>query len=346
MDAGNMKIRTAIAGLALSTFAVATVFGQQPNAANAKIEIVPVKGNIYLLAGAGGNIALSIGPDGVLMVDSGLANRSDQVIAAINQFSQAINARGLPINAIAPPKPIRYILNTHVHADHTGGNEKIAKAGRTFTGGNVIGDLPDATEGAAIVAHENVLKRLSAPSANQAGVKQPAAPFGAWPTETYYHDQMKLSHFFNGEGVQLIHIPNAHTDGDSMVYFRTSDVLATGDIFVNTGYPFIDLDNGGSVQGEIEGLNRILDLAYAEYRSEGGTMIIPGHGRICDVADAAYYRDMVTIVRDRIQDGIKKGKTFDQIKASKPTADWDPRYGSSDRFIDGVYKSLTQNQKK
>jgi cyclase len=344
MNVGNMKMRIAAACLALSTFSVATAFGQQPNAAPAKIEIVPVKGNIYMLAGAGGNITLSMGPDGVLMVDSGLANRSDQVLAAINQFSQAMNARGLPLNAIAPFKPIRYILNTHVHADHTGGNEKIAKAGRTFTGGNVIGDLADATEGAAIVAHENVLTRLSGGQVNQTGGKQAAAPFGAWPTESYYHDQMKLSHFFNGEGVQLIHIPNAHTDGDSMVYFRTSDVLATGDIFVTTSYPFIDLDMGGSVQGLIEGLNRILDLAYAEYRSEGGTMIVPGHGRICDVADVAYYRDMVTIVRDRIQDGIKKGKTFDQIKALKPTADWDPRYGSSDRFIDGVYKSLTQKK--
>ncbi len=330
----RIRIVAAMAGIVC-----AGAFAQQPSAAPAKIEIVPVKGNIYLLAGAGGNIALSIGPDGVLMVDSGLANRSDDVIKAINQFTQAVNARGLPINAIAPPKPIRYILNTHVHADHTGGNEKIAKAGRTFTGGNVIGDLADATEGAAIVAHENVLARLSS-----AKGKQPAAPFGAWPTETYYHDQMKLSHFFNGEGVQLIHIPNAHTDGDSMVYFRTSDVIATGDIFVTTSYPFIDLENGGSIQGEIEGLNRILDLAYAEFRSEGGTMIIPGHGRICDVADVAYYRDMVTIVRDRIRDGIKKDKTFEQIKASKPTADWDPRYGSSDRFIEGVYKSLTQKK--
>jgi cyclase len=332
------KIRIATGGAAFAV-ALASAFGQQPNAAPAKIEIVPVKGNIYMLAGAGGNITLSMGPDGVLMVDSGLANRSDQVLAAINQFSQAMNARGLPLNAIAPFKPIRYILNTHVHADHTGGNEKIAKAGRTFTGGNVIGDLADATEGAAIVAHENVLTRLSG-----AGGKQPAVPFGAWPTESYYHDMMKLSHFFNGEGVQLIHIPNAHTDGDSMVYFRTSDVLATGDIFVTTSYPFIDLETGGSVQGLIEGLNRILDLAYAEYRSEGGTMIVPGHGRICDVADVAYYRDMVTIVRDRIQDGIKKGTTFDQIKAAKPTADWDPRYGSSDRFIDGVYKSLTKKK--
>src|SRR5579862_2611417 len=149
------------------------------------IQIVPVKGNIYLLAGAGGNIVISVGPDGVLLVDSGLAASADRVIAAINAFTQEINKRGMPLTAIAPPKPIRYIINTHFHADHTGGNEKVAAAGKTFTGGNVTGDLPTAGEGAAIVAHENVLTRLSA--------KDSKMPVGAWPTETYYRDQMKLS---------------------------------------------------------------------------------------------------------------------------------------------------------
>ena len=314
----------------------------QPNpstsnqAASAPLQIVPVKGNIYLLAGAGGNIVMSVGPDGVLLVDSGLADQADRVIAAINAFTQEINKRGMPVTAIAPPKPIRYIINTHFHADHTGGNEKIAAAGKTFTGGNVTGDLPTAGEGAAIVSHENVLARLSA--------KDAKIPAGAWPTETYYRNQMKLSHFFNNEGVLLVHFPNAHTDGDSMVWFRESDVIATGDIFVTTSYPFIDIDHGGSVQGELAGLNWILESAIPEFRTEGGTMIVPGHGRICDTADVAYYRDMVTIVRDRVQDGIKKGKTLDQIKASKPTADWDPRYGNSDRFVEGVYKSLTQKK--
>ena len=158
---------------------------------------------------------------------------------------------------------------------------------------------------------------------------------------------MKLSHFMNGEGVQIIHIPNAHTDGDSLVYFRGSDVIATGDLFVTTSYPIIDIERGGNVQGIIDALNRILDLSIAEFRTEGGTMIVPGHGRLCDSADVAYYRDMVTIIRDRIQEMIKKGMTLDLVKAAKPTRDYDPRYGATtgfwttDMFIEAVYKSLS-----
>ena len=336
---GNRQSTALIAGLALIPLTMA--LGQPArapaaNAANTPLEIVPVRGHIYLLAGAGGNITLSIGPDGVLMVDSGLAQNADRALAAINQLSQQLAMEGQPVKSYAPPKPVRYILNTHMHADHTGGNEKIGKAGKTFTGGNVSGDIADAAEGAAILAHENVLTRMSAPT----GAKS-TTPAGAWPTETYFKDMMKLSHFFNGEGVELIHQPKAHTDGDSLVYFRGSDVISTGDIFVTTSYPFLDLERGGSVQGELDALNNILDLAYPEFRTEGGTLIIPGHGRICDTADVAYYRDMVTIVRDRIQNSIKKGLTLEQVKASKPTADWDPRYGSGDNFVEAVYKNLT-----
>jgi glyoxylase-like metal-dependent hydrolase (beta-lactamase superfamily II) len=142
-------------------------------------------------------------------------------------------------------------------------------------------------------------------------------------------------------------MPAAHTDGDSVVYFRHSDILATGDVFTTTGYPMIDLQRGGSINGVVDALNRILDIAFPDFRLEGGTLVIPGHGRICDSADVAYYRDMVTIVRDRVQDMVKKGLTLEQVKAARPTSDYDPRYGSSsgpwttDQFIEAVYNSLS-----
>jgi len=250
------------------------------------------------------------------------------------------------ISPPAPPKPIRYVINTSLDPDHTGGNEKISRAGRTLTGGNVVGNIADAAEGAAIIAHENVLRRMSSPGRNQA-----APPFRALPTDTFHGDSMKLSHFMNGEGILIMHQPSAHTDGDSIVYFRGSDVIVAGDIFRVDSYPVIDIERGGNVQGVIDGLNRILDLSIAEFRTEGGTMVIPGHGRLTDSADVAYYRDMVTIIRDRIQDMIKKGMTLQQIKASMPTRDYDPRYGSTtgpyttDMFIEAVYQSLIQSRK-
>ena len=175
---------------------------------------------------------------------------------------------------------------------------------------------------------------------------QPKFPTRAQLTDTYPTDSMKLSSFFNGEGIVLMHQPAAFTDGDTMVYFRGSDVIAAGEIYRTTTYPVIDVAKGGTINGVIEGLNHIIDLSVPEFRSEGGTIIIPAYGRISDIADVAYYRDMVTILRDRIQDLVKKGMTLEQVKAAKASADYDGRYGATtgpwttEMFIEAVYKTV------
>jgi cyclase len=288
------------------------------------VHIQKVRGNVYMLNGAGGNITLSVGPDGVLLVDAGLPNMSDKVLAEIKELTN---------------KPIRYILNTHVHPDHTGGNQKIMAAGETLSGGDVIRLNANVREGADVIAHQNVLDRMIKPNGNQ-----PPPPFQMLPKDTYFGRKKDM--FFNDEAVQLLHPQNAHTDGDTIVFFRRSDVISTGDIFSTVGYPFIDLANGGSIQGEIDALNQIIELSVPANKEEGGTMIVPGHGRLCDEADVAYYRDMITIIRDRILDMKKKGMTVEQVKAAKPTRDYDPRwgaasgFGATDTFVEAVYKSL------
>ena len=292
-----------------------------------KMHILPVQGNVYMLVGAGGNTTLQVGDSGVLVVDTQFAPLSDKMLAAIRTLSD---------------KPIRYIINTHVHGDHIGGNENLAKAGGGSAREVELVNTPGETaaNSVQIVAHQNVFDRMSAP-----GKGQKPLPESAWPTDTYLGEEKDL--FFNGEAIQLFHPPAAHTDGDSIVFFRRSDVISAGDIFVTNGYPFIDLERGGSLQGEIDGLNHILELAIPAHHEEGGTYIIPGHGRLCDQFDVLEYRDMVTIVRDRIQAMIRKGMTLEQIQAARPTLDYDPRYNApgafwtADKFVEAAYKSLT-----
>ncbi len=349
-----MRIRCSIAVACLAVAAGVHAGLDARQAAAPAAGAIPIRGHLYMIQSPATNIVASIGRDGVLLVDSGLAAHADQVLAAVRQLQREVDLREQPIgfgaetrSSVAsrhvepPPKPIRYILNTHAHAESVGANEQLRLAGRTFTGGNVAGNIADAAEGAAILAHENVARRLAAPPPGAE-----AARPDAMPTDTYFNATMKLSHFFNGEGIQLIHVPDAHTDGDSLVYFRGADVIAAGGVYSTVTYPIVDRQRGGTINGVVGALNRILALSIAEFRTEGGTLVVPGQGRLSDSADVAYYRDMVTIIRDRVQAMIEQGMTLEQVKAARPTADYDPRYGAESgawttgMFVEAVYATL------
>jgi glyoxylase-like metal-dependent hydrolase (beta-lactamase superfamily II) len=306
-----------VGGLASSTLAVAQAQAPGPD----ELAVWHVRDGIYMLVGAGGNTTVHVGEDGVLVVDTKLETASAALLAAIREISD---------------KPIRYLINTHWHADHVGGNETLAKAGSTIAGGNVSGAIADAGEGAGVIAHENVLVRMSS------GENPP--PFEAWPTVTLFMPQKDL--FFNGEAVEILHQPAAHTDGDSLVFFRRTDVVSTGDVFTTTGYPVIRPEDGGGIDGVVAALNRIIDITVPEEKQEGGTLVIPGHGRLCDEADVVEYRDMVTIIRDRIKSMVDMGMTLRQVQAAQPTADYDGRYGATsgrwttEQFVAAAYESL------
>ena len=327
-----------------------------------EVHVLPVQGNIYMLVADGINITASIGREGVALVNTGSRQMSDKVLAAVTQLSNTVAARpetnpcvgancpgawgwsspymNAVINSPTPAKPIRYIINTSASADHTGGNEKLVAAGSGLRG-NLLGGAAGNVEGAPVIAHEHVLNRMSAPAGKQA-----PTPEAAWPTATYNDELTKLPTYFNGEAVIVYHEPAANTDGDSIVMFRHSEVISAGDIFSTVSYPMIDLAKGGSVQGVIRGLNHILDLAVAEYRSQGGTWVVPGRGRLSDTADVASYRNMLVMIRDRVQDLKGKGMTLAQVQAARPSLDFDGRYGSTtgpwttNMFIEAVYRSL------
>ena len=292
------------------------------------MRVLQIRDNVFMLSGAGGNITVLRFPQGVLVVDSGSAQMADKVLAVLKELSS---------------RPVVHIINTTGDDDHVGGNEKLAISGRRIPRDVIQADSSGTGEGPMIVAREEVLTRMSE------NPKPP--PFRAWPTDVFRLPTKKLSaHLRGGEPVELVHLPAAHTNGDLLAWFRRSDLIMAGDVFNTTSYPVIDVPRGGTINGEIEALNTILDLAFPFSRAEGGTMIVPGHGRLADFADVAYYRDMVTIVRDRVQAMLGKGLTLAQVKAAKPTFDYDPRFGATtgpwttEMFIEAVFKTASQKR--
>lgn len=304
---------------------------QDPEPHDGEIHVLPIRDHVYMLVGDGGNIVVQTGDEGAFVVDSGEGKLSDKVIAAIRELSA---------------KPIQFLANTSAHADHVGGNSQLAAAGSdpSLPGsffdlqspGRATGLLADPAHHATLIAHNNVVIRLEAAKAPSDGI----------PADTYLEDRRRKFH--NGELIELFYEPNAVTDGDSIVHFRRSDVIAAGDIFNTTRYPFIDLQNGGSVQGEIRALNDILNRTGYEHDENGGTYVVPGHGYLSDEHEVTEYRDMVVIVRDRVQAMIKAGATLEQVQAARVTADYDTRYGANEgpwttsKFIEAIYRSLKQ----
>jgi cyclase len=301
----------------------------QPTPAS-EIEVVQLRDNFYVIGGAGGNILVQTGPEGVILVDSGSTARADEVLAAIRSVTSL---------------PIRYIINTSMDADHVGGNEVLSKAGLSILPGAVaagagLGDDVLANFGyASVMAHENVLTRLSS--------AEPPVPSALWPTKTFFYHMYSM--YLNGEGIQVIHQPAAHTDGDVIVFFRRGDVIATGDLIDTTRFPFIDVERGGTLQGVLDGLNRLMDLSIHNVPLlwyPDRTLLVPGHGHVYDKLDLLEYRDAITTIRDRVQDGIDEGQTLAQVQAANPTLGYRSQYGTdsgpwtTEMFVAAVYNEL------
>lgn len=285
---------------------------------DAELNLLPVQGNVYMMhGGREGNLAVQIGIDGIMVVNAMRRGMAEAIAAKLTELT---------------PKPIRYIINTGPGLHNTGGNAELAALG-------MFGATPDLapgqTAGATIVAHENLMIRLSDASRQQ---RNPY-PVSGVPKDAYYLAFKDI--YFNGEPVFVYHAPNAHSDGDSIVLFRRSDVIAVGDLFTVGEYPVIDIEKGGSVRGLIRALNRVLDLAVPERLQDGGTRIIPGRGRLCNEADVVEYRNMIAIVTDRILDMIDGGMTLAEVQDAAPTRDYDLEYGPGAEFIEAVYHSLT-----
>ena len=275
----------------------------QVNYDTVQIRTIKVGDGVYMLMGVGGNIGVAAGADGVLMVDDQYAPLSDKIKAAV---------------AAVGGGPIRFLVNTHWHWDHVGGNESLLRSG------------------AVTVAHENVRRRMSVaqfvPPLNR---HEPAAPAGALPLVTFTDS---VNFYLGGDSIHVFHVAAAHTDGDAMIWFRRANVVHMGDIFFNGRYPFVDLSSGGSVDGMVAAVDRVLGLA------DGNTKIIPGHGPLADRTTLRAYRDMLVTVRDRIRRAVAAGQTLEQVQAAKPTAEFDAVWGQGritpTLFVEILYTDL------
>ena len=296
-----------------------SLLAQQRPGDNPPFETLQIRPNVHVIFGAGGNITAHVGEDGVILVDAGVGTAADKVVAAVKAITSA---------------PIRLVINTSADLDHVGGNDALAK-----TGTSVNPDGFSDEERAIVLAHENVLLRMSGNEAT--------FPSGLWPTETFTARHRSM--YLNDDAVQVLRSTGAHSDGDSIVHFRRADVIVTGDILDLRQFPVIDPKNGGSIQGELAALNRLLELvvpAMPLVLKPGRTLVVPGHGPISDYAELVEYRDMVTIVTDNIEDMIKKGMTLEQVKKANPTAGYRARWGresgpwTTDMFVEAVYNGL------
>jgi glyoxylase-like metal-dependent hydrolase (beta-lactamase superfamily II) len=296
--------------------------------AQGEVEVMPVAGKVFMISNAGGNIAVQAGDQGMLMVDTGTAAMSPKVIAALKTISQ---------------RPLRYIINTTHFPDHVGGNAAVAATGEIipFRDPNYTA----GPQGALDIKKASVISYLTVFHTIAGATGAAALPEAGWPDNTFSTELKRLS--FNDEPVVIMHRPSV-TEGNSVVLFRKSDVIAAGDLLDLTGFPRIDVGAGGSIASVVDSLNALIDVTVPLDNASGGTLVIPGHGRIADHAEVAYYRDMTTIVRDRVADMIKQKMTLAQVKAARPTRDWDSRYGrttgpwTTEMFVDAVYRSLSK----
>ena len=325
----NSVMRTMVTGTMCAAL-IAGASAQTPPG----VEVLNVRDNFFVIAGGGANVGVQVGDDGVVLVDAGSAAGAPAIVAAVKRIT---------------PKPIRYIINTGPDADHVGGNEALSKAGQTLFGPARLGGQRQEFMGpvAAILSTEGVLRRMTAPT----GSTQ-TYPAGALPTEAFHYPRKFM--WLNGEGIEVLHQPAAHSDGDAFVFFRRSDVVVTGDVLDTRQFPVVDVDRGGSIDGEIAALNRLSELAIASVpivSREAGTIVVPGHGRLYDQYDVIEYRDMVTIVRDRVRDLVGAGQSLAQVQAAKPASGYAGRYGNgsngwtTDRFVEAVYRSLSKDKK-